>query len=135
MTTSSCAGRIAVYLEGPPKEVPDGVAVLEKLGEEDTQSGTRVASTTGGKGGGKWLFTSHAPVYLEDCSRPGAIFSHLGLSQSAQPSSPASATKPRFVHFKFEPMVSVNPTRFAKSIHITSHPGRVELQYLQKPTY
>jgi hypothetical protein len=49
VTTSSCAGRIAVYLEG----------------------------AKGAKGGGQWLFTSHDPVDVP--AGDGEVFRMLGL--------------------------------------------------------
>jgi tRNA wybutosine-synthesizing protein 3 len=49
VTTSSCAGRIAVYLEG----------------------------VKGAKGGGQWLYTSHDPVEVP--SESGEVLSMLGL--------------------------------------------------------
>lgn len=75
VTTSSCAGRIAVYLEG----------------------------AKGAKGGGKWLFTSHDPVDLP--TDEGECFSILGISRG-NPTTPEETADSRFVHFKFEPLVS-----------------------------
>ncbi|KAK5115441.1 hypothetical protein LTR85_009901 [Meristemomyces frigidus] len=76
VTTSSCAGRMAVYLEG----------------------------ARGAKGGGKWLFTSHDPVDFADLTAAGSLYQQLGLSQG-EVTSPSDAAETRFVHFKFEPMI------------------------------
>lgn len=76
VTTSSCAGRVAVYLEGHK----------------------------GVKGGGQWLYSSHDPVAIS--SDPGAIFNLFGLAATPV-SVPDEETVARFVHFKFEPMVSL----------------------------
>ena len=107
VTTSSCAGRIAVYLEGTPKAASHLEPPNQDLNESDSQADHRVALSTGGKGGGRWLFTSHAPVDLERLSESGAVFKHLGVPPHVQSSYPASQTKTQFVHFKFEPMVSL----------------------------
>lgn len=85
VTTSSCSGRIAVYLEG-----------------ERCKSSSKSASP-GGKGGGKWLFVSHEPLDItkQNCS----LYSLFNVkpSQTQGASVPLGAT--RFVHFKFEAMV------------------------------
>ncbi|KAK5115118.1 hypothetical protein LTR62_001815 [Meristemomyces frigidus] len=74
-TTSSCAGRIAVYLEG----------------------------SKGAKGGGKWLYTSHDPIAVPD--RPGEVIRMLGLPERGDCSVPNDSVAARFVHFKFEPLI------------------------------
>ncbi|KAL6721923.1 hypothetical protein ACLMJK_001028 [Lecanora helva] len=58
VTTSSCSGRISVFLEGKKrKEWKDGYGVDRKV------------AVPGGKGlGGRWLFVSHEPVNLEESS-------------------------------------------------------------------
>ncbi|KAK3673178.1 hypothetical protein LTR78_007018 [Recurvomyces mirabilis] len=76
VTTSSCAGRIAVYLEG----------------------------SKGAKGGGKWLYTSHEPIEVPE--GPGEVLQMFGvLGGAVQCATPSDAEKARFVHFKFEPMI------------------------------
>lgn len=95
VTTSSCAGRVAVYLEGISKRARQGDT------REDEPSG--IAS--GGKGGGQWLYVSHDPPDLSSVSEDGAVCSLLGLPNEKTPSSPASAENTRFVRLKFEPLV------------------------------
>jgi tRNA wybutosine-synthesizing protein 3 len=105
VTTSSCAGRIAVYLEGPPKLAATPSPVVE--GDETAAvgaGGTAVASASG-KGGGRWLFSSHAPVDLSSVSKTGALLRLFGFSSSSEVSFPLAGTRPQFVHLKFEPMV------------------------------
>ncbi|KAH9845940.1 Methyltransferase TYW3 [Teratosphaeria destructans] len=78
VTTSSCAGRVAAYLEG-----------------------FKTA-----KGGGKWLFTSHDPVTLPQYPEKGSLYQSLGLSYTSGPSVPSSGDEgARFVHLKFEPLI------------------------------
>lgn len=76
VTTSSCAGRMAVYLEG----------------------------SKGAKGGGKWLFTSHDAVELSHLTTTGSLYQAFGLSPN-DATSVLDSGEARFVHFKFEPMV------------------------------
>jgi len=76
VTTSSCAGRVAAYMEG----------------------------AKGAKGGGQWLFTSHNPVQLPTEESDDSLYSMLGLSDT-EPSAPSEVEGARFVHFKFEPLV------------------------------
>lgn len=76
VTTSSCAGRIAVYLEG----------------------------AKGAKGGGKWLFTSHDPIELPRETDSESLLSVFGLTDEPA-SAPSEVEGVRFVHFKSEPMV------------------------------
>ena len=85
VTTSSCSGRIAVYLEG-----------------ERCKSSSKSGSL-GGKGGGKWLFISHEPLDMtkQDCSLYSLF--NMESSQTQGASVPLGAV--RFVHFKFEAMV------------------------------
>lgn len=86
VTTSSCAGRVSVYLEGPKSPrppAPGGVNVtvtdvadigsnggsgnevaLEGRREDEAVRG--LSSAVGGKGGGEWLFVSHDPVVVEE---------------------------------------------------------------------
>jgi|SRR5579871_2501352 len=85
VTTSSCSGRIAVYLEG------------ERC--KPSSKGT----SPGGKGGGKWLFVSHEP--LDITNQDFSLYSLFNMesSQAQGVSVPLGAN--RFVHFKFEAMV------------------------------
>ena len=107
VTTSSCAGRVAVYLEGRAKAA--------KQHDNDVGTQAHIASTpddsqgtlqAGGKGGGEWLFVSHEPVRLEVYSEPNALASLLGLPSKSAANIHIDPAGSRFVHFKFEPMVS-----------------------------
>lgn len=106
VTTSSCAGRVSVYLEGRKKfinsnEVDGDVEGAVKGGDQIGAEG-RAASSAGGKGGGEWLFVSHDPVdELEDRGGYQELFGMLGGTPSRGISSDAAA---RLIHFKFEPM-------------------------------
>lgn len=93
VTTSSCAGRIAVYLEGKRK----GKTITEIDSTEVANAGA------GGKGGGQWLFVSHDP--LSEGQQNQELTSMFGMSAQGGISMPASTQDVRWVRCKFEPMV------------------------------
>jgi tRNA wybutosine-synthesizing protein 3 len=107
VTTSSCAGRVSVYLEGTRKKDSSATAG----GDENTSNEASIRhlsgrTSVGGKGpGGRWLYVSHGPIPLSLGEFGGASeFTELfGLSAQVQEVSHSEDT--RYVHFKFEPMV------------------------------
>lgn len=105
VTTSSCAGRIVVYLEGPPK--PAATKSSSNEYEETTVDLPRndLNLKSSGKGGGRWLFTSHLPVDLNNVANPGQLFRLFGFHSESEVSYPIPDASPQYVHFKFEPMV------------------------------
>jgi tRNA(Phe) wybutosine-synthesizing methylase Tyw3 len=100
VTTSSCAGRISVFLEGKKATGSDA-------DEESTDvKGVVTTAGIGGKGGGgRWLFVSHDPVVDE---YDGFWAERLGVRN--RPDEKALQDRitreTRLIHFKFEPMVS-----------------------------
>lgn len=101
VTTSSCAGRISVFLEGVKKDALQG---------HDPNEQTTVP---GGKGmGGKWLFVSHDPVDvpLRKGDGDAPITDMLG-SRPQEDALLEAQVDPdaRFVKLQFEPMVSSRP--------------------------
>lgn len=102
VTTSSCSGRISVFLEG---RKADGDA--PKFAEEGEES----RAGPGGKGGGgTWLFISHYPVEMPDVSSPADFTSNFGLQKVSEGELSRSDIQRRFIHLKFEPMVSSKMT-------------------------
>ncbi|KAF5982566.1 DUF207 domain-containing protein [Fusarium bulbicola] len=92
VTTSSCAGRVSVFLEGR--------RVADTEGEDERVAGV------GGKGaGGAWLFVSHDPV--PDKGDGGTDWSSLfGLQESTEAQETIGEVKERrLVHFKYEAMI------------------------------
>lgn len=87
VTTSSCAGRVSVYLEG------------RKKGSEEEEDGVRGTAAVGGKGGGEWLFVSHDPLGEGEGWR--GVFGLEGDEGKGE-----GRGEGRLIHFKFEPMVS-----------------------------
>lgn len=105
VTTSSCAGRISLFLEGAKGKK---FVSNDGINEVDNYGGQKVIP--GGKGrGGRWLFVSHDPVQIpaKDHIDDRPLFRIFGLSQQRQPCLLADVDKSRFVRFQFEPMVSV----------------------------
>jgi tRNA wybutosine-synthesizing protein 3 len=120
VTTSSCAGRVSVFLEGKKSsqsepneedgdggknELLDGEEVIDGAGARETKAGV------GGKGGGgRWLFVSHDAVDIE--KHTSDLAGYLGMRRrDGDVTMQGNAREVRFIHFKFEPMVS--PTHVA----------------------
>lgn len=120
VTTSSCAGRVSVFLEGR--------RVAEAEGEDERVAGV------GGKGaGGAWLFVSHDPIPDKDDGVTDWS-SQFGLENSTAAQNAAPTVKERrLVHFKFEAMVSWNRASLYKTrgnVRIQVH---VKLRYCVDP--
>ena len=104
VTTSSCAGRVSVFLEGSrhtkPKEDKDDAG--EAYGGLKEQ-----AAVPGGKGmGGHWLFVSHSPVHFP--TGGDSLASQLGMCHQHELCDHQNAvevSQVRFARFQFEPMV------------------------------
>ena len=124
VTTSSCAGRASVFLEGRKQgkscEGRGDVQGNKGFGKESEQ-----AAVPGGKGlGGQWLFVSHEPVELP---RKGedkeSLSEYLGLGSLGAENEASvligDVNKMRLVRFQFEPMVcrgSSNARLFSRSL-------------------
>ncbi|CAJ2503928.1 Uu.00g113220.m01.CDS01 [Anthostomella pinea] len=122
ITTSSCAGRVSVFVEGRKKAGDDGEGREGEREEDAGEAGDagaegRRATTTagvGGKGGGgTWLFVSHdpVPVPVDEGAREADWGALLGLDgpeiaeeEQAKGDHPRRASA-RLIHFKFEPMI------------------------------
>ena len=110
VTTSSCAGRLSVFLEGRKsckgRERRGDAKDNEGFGKESEQ-----AAVPGGKGlGGKWLFVSHEPVLLsKNGENKGDLSQLLGLGSSGAQNEALALSgdvnEMRLVRFQFEPMV------------------------------
>lgn len=93
VTTSSCAGRVSVFLEG------------RRVAETD-ESDEQVAGVGGKGGGGTWLYVSHYPI-PDGGDEKKDWTEFLGLEESDNSRETIHVVKEkRLVHFKFEAMVS-----------------------------
>jgi tRNA wybutosine-synthesizing protein 3 len=123
VTTSSCSGRVSVFLEG--KKRTDGEVLDDQRKEGNGIGGERAepdeahitgdesearetTAGVGGKGGGgRWLYVSHNPIEINQHDRVGGIAGLLGMEE-LHGDLPHDAGS-RFIHFKFEPMVRLRP--------------------------
>ncbi|OIW30915.1 DUF207 domain-containing protein [Coniochaeta ligniaria NRRL 30616] len=110
VTTSSCAGRVSVFVEGSKSSNSSAAA------DDNDVEGERPkpASAVGGKGGGgAWLFVSHDPVGEGVLQGEGGVAALFGLEgrddgdgvggSVGEPVGGSEAS--RLIHFKFEPMI------------------------------
>ena len=98
VTTSSCAGRISVFLEGAKTENP----------HNGQQNESMQAAVPGGKGrGGRWLFVSHDPVDnpKSSTSETYPTMNLFGMPKHGTLPLNLKPETTRFVKFQFEPMV------------------------------
>lgn len=105
VTTSSCSGRISVYLEGSRDDGHvDESAVPAEGGVKATVAGT------GGKGGGgRWLYVSHDPV---DLKTAGDLSKLIGLEMGRAGAEDGMGGQ-RLIRFKFEPLVCLSLFHFS----------------------
>lgn len=104
VTTSSCAGRVSVFLEG--KKNADG----EDPGDKGERAEVKAAGVGGKGGGGRWLFVSHDAVEVESYGGKGSWVELMGMQriqggEGELQKELRRVTERRLVHFKFEPMV------------------------------
>lgn len=92
VTTSSCSGRISVFLEG------------RKADPTEANSQDESPAGPGGKGGGGlWLYISHDPITTPLDESPD-FMTMFGLLKGG----PGDGSSCRYIHLKFEPMVRAN---------------------------
>lgn len=101
VTTSSCSGRISVFLEG--RKSGSGDVPTEENGESRAGPG-------GKGGGGTWLFISHALVEAPSSQDSTAFLAKFELDNTAVPQEEGLlGVNSRYIHLKFEPMVRLMP--------------------------
>lgn len=116
VTTSSCSGRVSVFLEAAkrvPPPVPPAPALLPSV-----PSATAVAAAAataanagiGGKGdGGRWLFVAHDPVVIgghaSDDELSNILFGGSLVERASSDVDTDVSFSTRLVHVKFESMV------------------------------
>lgn len=106
VTTSSCAGRISVFLEG--RRAPN-----QQDSEDDLTAGEqRKFVPSGGKGAGKWLYVSHEPLRMGSggqSQEKKSLLEVFGMApgDGKPPGVDKEGHAPRLVRFHFDPMVSL----------------------------
>jgi tRNA wybutosine-synthesizing protein 3 len=125
VTTSSCSGRISVFLEGRKSET---VSTKPASEHEESRAGP------GGKGGGgTWLFISHTPIADDKANAEHDYMSKFGLETfTAEECAPAASC--RYIHLKFEPMVS-SITASIYRILLYADPSHLECIYGPRPAH
>ncbi|KOS20840.1 tRNA wybutosine-synthesizing protein 3 [Escovopsis weberi] len=109
VTTSSCAGRVSIFLEGRRTRAV-GPAEGEQARDVNSsslgpESGEQVAGVGGKGAGGTWLYVSHELDPSLDEDHVGWLRS-LGLLEAADPEEMLSPDpERRLIHLKFEPMI------------------------------
>lgn len=102
VTTSSCAGRISVFLEGRKKQSQ------KPPQQEQQQQQQRQFAPSGGKGAGRWLYVSHEPL-KEEMKNGQSLHGLFGLvpgdGRPPRRLQGEQGQAPRLVRFHFEPMV------------------------------
>lgn len=112
VTTSSCAGRVSVYLDGERSvkksdvTSQDSQVETQEVADSGNENGERGETKTGGKGGGRWLYVSHDPVCLTAGESYTSLFGLQPYGATSENVLASSLNKDsRLIHFKFEPMV------------------------------
>ncbi|KAG5939570.1 hypothetical protein E4U59_003040 [Claviceps monticola] len=105
VTTSSCAGRVSVFLEG--RKVAAGVHGDAHAGDSSGSGSASQVAGVGGKGaGGTWLFVSHDVVEGENWVDGLALRGNAeGEATETKTEDETEEERRRLIHFKFEPMI------------------------------
>lgn len=105
VTTSSCAGRVSVFLEG--RKVAGAADHGDAEGVAASRAQSQVARVGGKGAGGTWLFVSHDVVEGEEWAARLAFSGEEagGEGQEDEGEDGAGLEGRRLIHFKFEPMV------------------------------
>ncbi|EGD98903.1 hypothetical protein TESG_06265 [Trichophyton tonsurans CBS 112818] len=123
VTTSSCAGRISVFVErgkGSKAQAditsPGTESALDECentsSEDNPAQDTRIRTEyvnkfvpKGGKGSGTWQFVSHDPLLFDGENADRSLHELFGLEPSRTAIGPSRKGEIQLVKFKFEPMI------------------------------
>lgn len=95
VTTSSCAGRISVFLEGRKKQTQ----------QQQQQQEQRQFVPFGGKGAGRWLYVSHDPLKNDESKSLHEMFGLVPGDGKPPKLQGEEGQALRLVRFHFDPMV------------------------------
>lgn len=114
VTTSSCAGRTSVFVEGSKKN-KGKAATSDKQDDNAEQAAEDAAAragpeqrkfaVSGGKGEGRWLFVSHDPVSPEPPVSYHALFGLKPGDGIPRTTASENENGVRLVRFHYDPMV------------------------------
>ena len=96
VTTSSCAGRISVFLEGRKKQTQQ---------QQTQQQEQRQFVPSGGKGAGRWLYVSHDPLKKDESKSLHEMFGLVPGDGKPPKLQGEEGQALRLVRFHFDPMV------------------------------
>jgi tRNA wybutosine-synthesizing protein 3 len=116
VTTSSCAGRASVFLDGGRSK---------RSAQNGPDAGEADPTWSSGKGGGRWLFMSHDAADLVESSASVDWREKFGMEDGIGREIPVGSN---LVHLKFEPMVQFHniSSHIAQLILVdTAYSGRV----------
>lgn len=97
VTTSSCAGRISVFLEGRKKQTQQP--------QQQEQQEQRRFVPSGGKGAGRWLYVSHDPLKKNESKSLHEMFGLVPGDGKPPKLQGEEGQAPRLARFHFDPMV------------------------------
>lgn len=110
VTTSSCAGRVSVFLEGRKSSSDEVGNAVQDEDEMDVRA-EKSAGFGGKGGGGRWLYVSHDAMddevlrKREDEESLCELLGMRGNYGDGMVSLESRKKDLRHIHFKFEPMV------------------------------
>lgn len=120
VTTSSCAGRVTVFVEGPSEcegvtsQNTTTAAELKNVADDDVTPDptppAKIKTTPGGKGGGRWLFVSHdlVNVALNPEATSDRLMQTFGLESSGAATTQQhlpTKGRPSLIHLQFSPLI------------------------------
>ncbi|KAI5285924.1 hypothetical protein KEM54_000198 [Ascosphaera aggregata] len=112
VTTSSCAGRVSVFIEAgkedknaSAKSLPGNENDEAMGGDKQQQQQQQQFATTGGKGSGRWLFVSHDPVPMNFKDEDMPLHRLFGLTPGNGQIDPKKCPSYRFIRFHWDPMI------------------------------
>lgn len=115
VTTSSCAGRVAVFVEGRKGEGETTTGAIDDDHNDDNSEAEQRATVTqttkagpGGKGhGNKWLYVSHEPIpTLPPDTTYHDLFNLTPISSSSSSTlAPPYPHNPRLIKLTFSPLI------------------------------
>ena len=123
VTTSSCAGRVSVYVEGRGT----AGAVFTPDGDGDGETRLKATATVGGKGGGRWAYVSHDPIGSGIEKEDDYYYTKLFGLNTSKPDETFSRTTTDGITYDFaQKQQTTTGPPFVRTIHPTRHVRLIE---------